>query len=307
MGKLVRKQCIVCALSPVLFPGRLLGITPIIATCPHQDNTSTSQTFKKDNAQKYLGAIWVLAMTATLLGYTWMAFNTPGVVQFKLMSEMFNSLNSGTVIICAFKHVDMLLLELNGLSSIVEVNQLLTEDAVKYVRILSMFTMVNCYAIFAVPLASLLGNRFELDFHNVLYLTGVFAGGMCCSTIYSQSWAKMFLMRELHKESFARIQTALSEFAGRHIEKTLRLHMAIVRNYKECNRYWSPGIVCSTAFACVVLIAGFYTIAMNSSVDLLNSDIRVASQTIFLTAGITMIYSTQEYLQNVVSANPGSR
>lgn len=314
MHKGVVQECIVCAFRPTLFLGRLLGFIPVVAVCPHLDKTATCQSFNKDNVQKYLGVAWLFAMLSMSVCYIWMASETEGVVQFKLLSEMFNCVNTTNVLLCTFKHIDVLLLELSGLSCIVSsrriyhMNVLLTNCSIRFVRTFTIVTAFFYFSTYLALLISLLNGASELNKRNVVYLAGIIAGGICAATIYCQTWAKIFLVREIHKTSFSETKKLLSKplllppgQLENCIEGAIRLQMAIVRNYMQSSRYWNPAFVYSLAVSCGILVSGFYMIIETRLLSLSHSNSSVQLNTVFITAAMFSLIGTQESLQNVVS------
>lgn len=316
MRRRVSNSCIVCALNPIIFPGRLLGCLPVIAICPHIEETATSQIFRKDNSQTYLGVLWILATAASSIGYIWLVTQTRNIALFKRLSEMLNCINNTSVIFFSLKHVDILLNELNGLCCILNnrrcynLDKLISSSTVTFLRAFSMVAIGGCYSVYLTLFGYVAYDGFEGKIANVFYASGVTTGGLCATITYNQLWVKMFLMRDVHKTSFAEIKKFLRNSLllerGRledDIVKVIRLHMAIVRNYKECNRFWSPAMVYSQILAIGILILGFYDIVTNLSLpdEDRSFGIQVQLHTAFLTVALILVYSTQGWLQNVVS------
>lgn len=315
MSKSNPKECVVCALNPILCPGRLLGFVPVISTCPHVEKTATSQIFRKAKAQKYLQVLWMFVMAASSVGYIWLVARTQSGIAQRL-TEMINCLNNTSVVVFTIRHVDILLIELNGLACIVNnrqlynLDKLVTNSIIKFVRGFSIIMITICYSVYATLFVYVLNDGFEWNMEKMLYVTGISAGGLCTATAYIQLWSKMFLIMDIHKTSFAQIKKALQKSLlltpgelEDCLEKAIRVQMAMVRNYKECAQFWNPSMVYSQVFGCGILIVGFYvmiTTTLQSRSDG-SFGIQVQLHTAFLIMAMISIHGSHDWLENVVS------
>lgn len=126
----------------------------------------------------------------------------------------------------------------------------------------------------------------------------------------------MFLMMELFKNSYSEARKVLCrriEYPGGlrfqiSIQKMIRLQVALVRNYKQCSRFWSPSMI-----ICMILTNGNLIIAFYVMVTCLarpsagyEFDVELQSRTYVLIVALIVVHATQQRLQYVVSYFPAA-
>lgn len=302
-------ECLACTLNPILLPGRLLGFMPVKPICKHLYKTATATKFIKSNTSKYLRSLWIFLMTATSLCYVWLVLQSTGPRKLETLSEALNCWNSTHVLLCTFFQTHVFVLELNGLSEIIRntgSTRLLTAQTTRWIRRFCIRLEVVIYALFVVQLATA-ATSMEFDMNGVLNLIGVDVGQICFFAIISQIWTKIFLMKKIFKTFHMEIRQALvwkiAPNLESEIQKVSKLQMSIVRNYEECSRFLSPGMVIGQLIILGNLIVAFYTMVRTcsntSGYYKINTQLEV--RTYILIVDMIAMYASQQRLEDVVS------
>lgn len=261
-------------------------------------------------------------MVAAVFCYIWFVITTSGVERLKALSELCSCLSACSALLFATKNVNMLLLELNGLSRIVGdrsvygLIRLLNDASVKKVKFYGIMIVAVNASLYAyiVTTRGIIG--FQSNFHHILNMIGLVSGGVLISTIYHQTWIKMFFMIELFRNSYLEMKKVLCsriEYSAGfnlevHIQKMIRLQVALVRNYKECSRFWSPSMA-----ICLIITNGNLIIAFYVMVTCLarptagyDFDVQMQTRTYILILALIVVHATQQRLHYVVSKSSSS-
>lgn len=296
-------RCLACTLNPVLAPGRVGGFMPIISTCNSRDRPAS---FRKSEQLQTFGFFWLLVMLAISVCYIWIIWETSGFLQLQSISEALNCWNATTVLVFGFINSEALILELNGLSAIIkERKSLLTRCTEKFIRRLSFFVISSQYAVLFVSLYKMAGD-FKTTTKGVLSIMSLVAGGTCLSIIYTQSCMKIFLIKKLISTFHGQMKETLlrrnADVKG-DVQKFVRMQCALVRNYRESARFWSPGLATCILLTAGNLIFGFYIMvgAVSDSVARASYNIELEMRIYYLIAGVVVYCFAQQLLEESVS------
>lgn len=309
-------ECVACAISPMILPGWIFGIMPIKAICHHGAGGGATRncSFKMCVTQKYTEKVWLLAMVASILLYIWFAFTTSGFERLKVLSELITCLTVTNVLLFATTNTHTFLLELNGLSSIVSdgkaygLSQLLDNSSIKKIRSYGIIITIITFLFYTTVVTTRAVIGFQSNFHSILNIFGVLSGGVFVFTLFNQTWIKMFLMMELFRNCYAETKEVLSRRTQgsnlqHDVQKVIRLQVALVRNYKECSRFWSPSMLICLTLTNGNLIIAFYVMVtcLANPASGYDFDTQLQVRTYVLIVGLIVMHATQQRLEFVVS------
>lgn len=297
-----------------------MGFMPIATLCPHLQNTEMSSSFHKSSTRVIVGIIWILTMATTTLFHIWLISTSTGFEKVKFLCEALNSFNATIVLFFSFRDVDLLVLELNGLSSIVSSHKVLAASSMKHLRRISYVLLFCMCTLFVVLIANKVTGEYEMDTGNTINFISVVGAGLSLITVFGMTWIKMLVMIEMFETLNRGIKHKLLTHMKRdaslllfkatrtvlesEVKKTAILQMALVRNYKECNRFWSPAMLIAQMLSVANLVIASYIMVISftmPSVDktfIFQMQVRTHSYWV----GIVLGYSTQQRLGNAVSS-----
>lgn len=255
-------------------------------------------------------------MTISAFCYAWLISTSSGFERLKALSELATCLTNVAALMSVTKNAKAFLLELNGLCSIVVnyktygIPQLFSKPTLKQIRRNYMAIIASNYIVY-LSLTIIKVGSLQFDFHNMLDMIGLIAGGVATSTLFTQTWIKMFLMIQVF-HSVSREAKKMLEKRMKHpevpevqgsISKIIRLEVALVRNYKECSNFWCPAMVICQILTIGNLIVAFYVMirAISQPWAGYSFDVHLQSRTLILIVGLSLLQTTQQRLYHVVS------
>lgn len=303
-------RCLVCTIKSILVPGLLFGFMPITATCPHLDKTADFPKFCESSIQGKLGKYVLLASIVANACQFYLAVEAKGVDRLQLLSETLAGLNGTVSTALGYKNTKILVLELNGLYLIIQNGRFAT-SRMRTIRKLCTAFPSNLAIMMLVYVVLIL--KSGLNFHNTIHVLGFFFGSCGVSLLLALLWFKMLIMIMILQQFNLKIKELLTQCVtdisvdGIHrretlvlkISKIIRLYSLIIRNYKLCEQYLSPGHTVCIPMAGGTLILNFYIMAVSAGDFTSNILLQLRSGPVLL--GIIGLQFTQQYLQGLVS------
>lgn len=306
MGTILDKEhiCIACTLEPTLRLGRIFGYMPIIAEC---ENEEKAPSFRKSKYLQYFGLTWMLMMISQAMHSFWIISQHEGLNSAETLSDILGSWNCAFVFFFGFIRCDLYVMELNGMSAIIEEHKaLLTKSTKKKIRMFAT-TTIALHSVFLVfMLINAMDNGLMANPGKILDLAAVIAGGTFFASVINQSWIKMLFIQKIittyNCEMKVKLQRQRPTLAWK-IEEFTRLQSALVRNYTDCSRFMNPGMLMSIVISVVNLIVSMYMMmsALQEPVGQATSNAEVLTRTYFLTIALIVFTATQQWLEDVVS------
>lgn len=312
-------ECVVCALYPLLNIGRICCVTPITVTCRHRSGWAPS--FRRTEFGAQVASILIYTLAAVVACYIYLTVTNEGLVRFIYLS---NALQCGGGLDALFFgnwHLEIRILELNGLSKIIEnrhrygVSKLLTITVTKKLQKYSNQLIAAYIIIFFIDVTYEV-YRASSSIFNAISLLNVISSILSVTSILvicMQAWVKMVCQRLLTKMQNVTIRRILEKDgkteSGRHHPKLeeglkgiIRLQIALVRNFKEYNKFWNPSMLIMISLACALMIINFYilcTALVSQTYNFFYTMLEIRTYCVVL--GTLVFVVQQQRLNDVVS------